>query len=186
MSDAKPVHFLQYGQVACMKIRFTFSWPEGHLWSADWKDVTCPDCLRGQPPYPETFRLVDEKGTQGITCLGCGRTSYNANDVENHYCAWCGVFHDDLWPPARQWLIEGGMNHGHSPADLALQEKYSSVPWLTPLPIHVPGVGGGFACRLCIVRFGTTGSDVKRWPQTEQEFERHLWQAHGIRPEAKA
>jgi hypothetical protein len=30
-----------------------------------------------------------------ITCHICGMTSHNPNDVENHYCGNCHIFHDD-------------------------------------------------------------------------------------------
>lgn len=31
---------------------------------------------------------------RAITCLVCGRTSHNANDVAHRYCAHCHVFHE--------------------------------------------------------------------------------------------
>ena len=37
----------------------------------------------------------DERGAS-ITCLACGRTSYNANDVAQRYCGNCHVFHGEL------------------------------------------------------------------------------------------
>lgn len=30
-----------------------------------------------------------------ITCLGCGRESYNVNDVEHKYCGHCHVYHEE-------------------------------------------------------------------------------------------
>jgi hypothetical protein len=51
----------------------------------------------------ETF-IISEDG-KSITCKRCKRTSYNLNDVQNHYCGHCHVFHDDIWPPAREWWI---------------------------------------------------------------------------------
>lgn len=30
-----------------------------------------------------------------ITCLSCGQTSFNPNDVQQRYCAHCHRFHDD-------------------------------------------------------------------------------------------
>lgn len=29
-----------------------------------------------------------------ITHLGCGRTSYNRNDIDHHYCGHCKIFMD--------------------------------------------------------------------------------------------
>jgi len=42
----------------------------------------------------ETYEIV--LNDTAIRCLLCGRTSYNANDVAERYCANCCVFHDDL------------------------------------------------------------------------------------------
>jgi hypothetical protein len=32
---------------------------------------------------------------KSITCLDCGLTSWNENDVRNRYCNYCRKFHDD-------------------------------------------------------------------------------------------
>lgn len=51
----------------------------------------------------ETFQISEDGKT--ITCLGCNRTSSHPRDVSDHYCGFCHVFHDDLWPPARaDWI----------------------------------------------------------------------------------
>jgi uncharacterized OB-fold protein len=34
----------------------------------------------------------------GITCLTCGRTSFNPTDVEQKYCGHCHVFHEEARP----------------------------------------------------------------------------------------
>lgn len=34
-------------------------------------------------------------GEYAITCHKCDRISYNKNDVENRYCGFCHVFHED-------------------------------------------------------------------------------------------
>jgi ribosomal protein S27AE len=36
-----------------------------------------------------------------ITCLTCGRTSFNSNDVENKYCGHCHVFHEEVHRESR-------------------------------------------------------------------------------------
>jgi len=42
-------------------------------------------------------------GGEAITCLECGRTSYNLNDVAERYCGHCHKFHDEYpAPEARQ------------------------------------------------------------------------------------
>jgi len=77
-------------------------WPDNHKWSSDWKDVTCGECLLGKNEV-HTF-MISPDG-RSITCLRCHMTSFNPTDVERHYCSYCDVFHDDLWPPARRaWM----------------------------------------------------------------------------------
>jgi hypothetical protein len=60
-------------------------------------------CLTEAGPnfYPLTFALSADG--KSITCIRCGRTSFNAGDVEHRYCGHCQMFHDDIWPPAREW-----------------------------------------------------------------------------------
>ncbi len=54
--------------------------------------------------YPDTFKISEDG--KSITCLRCKRTSYHPRDVEHHYCGFCHVFHDDIYPPAREWWIK--------------------------------------------------------------------------------
>lgn len=56
-----------------------------------------------QIEYPDTFTIASDG--QAITCLRCKRTSHNENDVEQRYCGYCHVFHEDIYPPARCWWI---------------------------------------------------------------------------------
>lgn len=58
----------------------------------------CADLVHHAPRLPwrhtvQTYIILP--GGDGITCLRCGRTSYNPNDVREHYCLNCHVFHDD-------------------------------------------------------------------------------------------
>lgn len=74
-------------------------------------DVTCPACLAGMEAAGGgilTYQLGydEELRANWIKCLGCGLTSYLAQDIFHRYCGHCHVFHDDLWPPARKWWIE--------------------------------------------------------------------------------
>ena len=39
-----------------------------------------------------TFTISKDKCS--ITCLKCGRTSHNLNDVKHRYCGHCHVFHE--------------------------------------------------------------------------------------------
>lgn len=49
--------------------------------------------------------VISEDG-RSIQCLGCGFTSYHPMDVKEKYCGHCHVFHEDIWPPDRQWFVE--------------------------------------------------------------------------------
>lgn len=107
------VHFMQYGQTACQMAGVPKDWAAGHRWSSDWKDVTCETCLLGQEEI-STFTLGQDGASVTITCKRCNRTSYSRSDVEYHYCGYCRVSHDDLWPPARRWWLD------HPERDLAV------------------------------------------------------------------
>lgn len=114
------VHWMMYGMTACQKPGPPGDWPEkDHRWSSDWNDVNCPHCLEGKEPF-ETF-TISEDG-KAITCKRCKRTSHNARDVENHYCGWCHVYHDDIWPPARHWWVEN-LDARWSPANFRLKKS---------------------------------------------------------------
>lgn len=102
------IHFMNYGMTACNKPGVPKSWPKDHLWSGTWDEVNCPDCLKGREPI-ETF-TISTKG-DAITCKRCNRTSHSRKDVEQHYCGYCRVYHDDLWPPARRWWIDNPDNN---------------------------------------------------------------------------
>lgn len=96
------VHFMQFGYTACLLNGPPKIWPDHHKWTGDWKEVTCQTCLAGQDPVV-TFEVSPDG--KSITCKKCKLTSHCARDVENHYCGYCHVFHDELWPPARKaWL----------------------------------------------------------------------------------
>lgn len=97
------IHYLQFGQTPCMMEGVPKDWPFNHKWSGDWKHVTCLHCIKGQEIAP-TFCLAEDG--KSITCLRCHQTSYNANDVQHHYCGHCHAAHDDLWPLARRWWVE--------------------------------------------------------------------------------
>jgi len=40
-----------------------------------------------------SYTIADDG--KSITCLRCGLTSYHPEDVRQHYCGHCHVFHDD-------------------------------------------------------------------------------------------
>lgn len=43
----------------------------------------------------DTFFISVLEGQKSITCLCCGRASYNPNDIEQKYCGFCHEFHID-------------------------------------------------------------------------------------------
>jgi hypothetical protein len=43
----------------------------------------------------KTYVILKVGTLDAITCLFCNRTSYNPNDVREHYCGFCHRFHDD-------------------------------------------------------------------------------------------
>jgi hypothetical protein len=42
-----------------------------------------------------TYVIATSGHSKCITCLDCGWTSWNENDVRNRYCRYCGEFHND-------------------------------------------------------------------------------------------
>lgn len=46
-------------------------------------------------PLLASYYLSDTRDGRAITCLRCGRTSHNPEDVRNRYCGNCHFFHDD-------------------------------------------------------------------------------------------
>lgn len=97
------VHYMQFGYTVCMMLGVPKDWLEGHWWVGEWSEVTCAACLAGKA-IAMTFELLD--GGTAFKCLRCHSVSRNPNDVENHYCGHCHVFHDNIWPPARKWWVE--------------------------------------------------------------------------------
>src|SRR5262245_34746231 len=79
------VHFMGYGHTACMRTGPPATWPDDHFWSADWNEITCPDCIKGRD-YMDTFTISADN--LSITCKRCGHTSRHPKDVEYHYCGW--------------------------------------------------------------------------------------------------
>lgn len=97
------VHLVQYGLVACQMEMPPATWPPGHKWSSDLEQVTCTNCRTAAKELPPTFEL--SPNGSWIKCLICGAVSHNGNDVQNRWCNWCKINHDDIWPPARKMLI---------------------------------------------------------------------------------
>jgi hypothetical protein len=48
-------------------------------------------------PHLYTFRKVlGRHQGEGIECRFCNLTSFHPNDIENRYCGYCDIFHDDI------------------------------------------------------------------------------------------
>ena len=52
---------------------------------------------------PAPYQISDDGRT--ITCLRCGLTSHNSQDVKHRYCGHCRVFHEDASHPG-YWMYE--------------------------------------------------------------------------------
>lgn len=97
------IHLVQYGHVACSMEMPPAKWPDGHVWSSNLDEGTCPMCRENATTLPLTFELLNDG--KSIYCRICGAISHNPNDAAHRYCGWCHVHHEDLWPPARASLI---------------------------------------------------------------------------------
>lgn len=54
----------------------------------DWRAEAQRQITRG-------YRLIGyAEAPQGIQCLRCGLTSWNAHDIAQRYCAYCRRFHE--------------------------------------------------------------------------------------------
>ena len=48
----KAVHYLRGGHTPCPishEHGVPMTWPRGHVWSQQWQDVTCAECLAAKP-----------------------------------------------------------------------------------------------------------------------------------------
>lgn len=57
------------------------------------------DSLAPIEPFNATYKIFTVKDSQGkeqkgIECLGCGKLSYNPNDIKYRYCGYCNRFHE--------------------------------------------------------------------------------------------
>jgi len=56
--------------------------------------LTVDESGRLQAEASSGYALRESDGFSSITCLACGTTSYNPNDVAHRYCGRCGKYHD--------------------------------------------------------------------------------------------
>jgi hypothetical protein len=54
--------------------------------------IAIPD-WNSKPDVPYYYTVRDYYSAKSIYCKLCQMTSYNPNDVANHYCAKCHMFH---------------------------------------------------------------------------------------------
>src|SRR5512143_4080428 len=104
------IHLVQFGLVACEMQMPPATWPDGHRWSSDLKDVTCAQCRENATTTPLTFEMLE--GGKAIKCRICGSVSYDPDHIHEHCCAWCHVNHDNLWPPARKLMLDHTERYG--------------------------------------------------------------------------
>jgi len=97
------VHYMMFGMTACLIHGPPSTWPDDHRWDSDWANVTCAACLAGKMMI-HTFIIGDDG--KSITCRRCNMKSFSPSDIEHHWCGYCKVSHDDIWPPARKSWIE--------------------------------------------------------------------------------
>lgn len=64
----------------------------------------------------------------------------------------------------------------------ALERDHPFITWRVPVPIVVPGVGKGLACRVCVAAVGFHGIEAADLPQTVEEFAAHFREAHDAEP----
>lgn len=53
--------------------------------------------MESTDPHLYTFRMVLGKHQgPGIECRFCNLASFHPNDIQNKYCGYCDIFHDDI------------------------------------------------------------------------------------------
>jgi hypothetical protein len=91
--------------------------------------------------YPDTYILEkDSDGQPIITCKRCKKSSWNTGDIENRYCGFCKVFHDDLYPPSRQWWIDHPDQHPASQYRAHPYDFVSVYAWMSLDDNGEPGI----------------------------------------------
>ncbi len=100
-------------------------------------------------------------------------TSHNPHDVEYKWCGRCKVFHDDIWPPAREWWLK-------NTEEKQLEDRWPLIKWRQPIAVTVMGQDRHYVCRFCIALHGLHAKDVGRWPRTPELFHQHLREEHGL------
>lgn len=62
--------------------------------------------------------------------------------------------------------------------DRELIRTFPAVAWGRALPIHVPGVGHGLACRLCVAHHGLRADEIPQLPKDGDAFAQHMRNEH--------
>lgn len=71
------------------------------------------------------------------------------------------------------------------PQDLAVMRGYPSIPWLEPLAVRSlenPTVRG-YACRVCIARYGLSARDIRQLHTSKVAVREHLVAFHHLDPD---
>lgn len=107
--------------------------------------------------HPATGYRIAEDG-RSITCLSCGLTSHNAEDVSQRFCGRCHVFHDDAVEPAVTPPV---------PGERPMNEKICYTDFLRISPV-LTGLLRSFVCFsfsiASLVDIGYT-NEIKDLPQ---------------------
>lgn len=64
----------------------------------------------------QTDQPLPERVRESITCLRCGRTSHSPDDVREHYCGHCHLFHDDARSAEEMRIVIEFLNKHAPPA----------------------------------------------------------------------
>jgi hypothetical protein len=97
--------------------------------------------------FPQKYRIA----YGFITCLTCGRTSHNPNDVKHRYCGFCSTFHDD--DPLVMWTVT---DHPTDLPDWYVARKTLVVPGATVMTNDVRKTSTLDELREQLARMGLT------------------------------
>jgi hypothetical protein len=64
--------------------------------------------------------------------------------------------------------------------DADYEESFPWIKWREPVHVLVPGVGSGWACRLCIAKYGLEGRNADALWRTPADVEVHLAEFHPV------
>jgi hypothetical protein len=89
-----------------------------------------------------TYALRDDG--HAITCLRCGLTSWNKNDVENLFCGMCNKFHipiDPVFLTEPMYRLLDAIQHGDLDPTLEEGRPFTIRLWQALIARHLVGHG---------------------------------------------